>query len=103
MRRFVVFAAVLFTAALAWSMPAAADSERTTAKPCVTRAEYRQVQNGLTKAQVHNIFDFNGSLVQAGPPEIRQYRVCKRWNGTRGAHVRVHYVDGKVIFKEKSF
>ncbi len=103
MRRLAVLA-VAATAALAVSAPAAADPPGDNDdRDCVTQKEFRAIQNGDSKRFVHRTFDFKGRQVQAGPPEIRQYRVCDEWESARGAHVRVHFVNRKVIFKEKSF
>lgn len=55
------------------------------AESWVTRAEYRAVKVGMTKARVHRIFDFRGILViPAGgghPYESRHYRM--KVNGER--------------------
>ena len=53
------------------------------AEPWVTRAEYRAVKVGMSKARVHRIFDFTGQRVLSAGPyhpyESRHYRT--RWDG----------------------
>ena len=52
--------------------PAAADTAR-----CVTRSEFRQIEDGMTRARVHNIFDIRGTRHHAYDPfEVRSYRTC---------------------------
>jgi hypothetical protein len=114
MKRVLVLVAVLATAVLAWSTPAAADpasavqvgkaAAATHTHDCVTRREYRAVKDGMRKSRVHEIFDFNGHLVEkTGDIEVRQYKVCKRWNDEPRAHVRVVFQNGRVVDKFKSW
>jgi len=114
MRPIVVLVAVLATAALASSTPAVAGSSKGAEAQaaaraahthnCVTRREYRRVENGMRKGEVHRIFDFPGRQVSLeGNVEVRQYRVCDSWNDAPGAHVRVVYQNGKVVAKMKSW
>lgn len=52
--------------------PAAADTPG-----CVTRAEFRQVHDGMTKGLVHRIFDTAGHRESIGSGgESREYRTC---------------------------
>jgi hypothetical protein len=105
MRRIVVLAAVLCTAALAWSTPAVADPPGDNdTRACVTKKEFDSIENGDTKRFVHKTFDFSGRRVdKQGDIETRQYKVCKSWNGQQGAHVRVVFQNGKVVAKFKSW
>ena len=52
---------------------------------CVTRAEYRKVQKGDTKARVHRIFDTTGhreTIAHSGRyrTEIRSYDTCSPYS-----------------------
>lgn len=58
----------------------------------MTRAEYRAVKKGMTKARVHKIFDFSGRVLFANSGtqrnEAREYRMCGPWKKATG-HTRV--------------
>jgi hypothetical protein len=63
---------------------------------CVTRAEYRQVHNGMTRGKVHDIFDTKGSSLFENPGAVhnsaREYRVCGAWRAATGdSKVQVQY------------
>jgi hypothetical protein len=105
MRRIVVLAAVLCTAALAWSTPAVADPPGDNdTRACVTKKEFNSIENGDRKRFVHRTFDFSGVRVsKQGDIEVRQYKVCKSWRNEQGAHVRIVFQNGKVIDKLKSW
>lgn len=69
--------------------------------PCVSRAEFKQIDGGLAKADVHSIVDFNGSQVMFDnapglPPfQVRQYRTCTHSFGQHGkAFVEYEKPDG---------
>ena len=49
-----------------------AGAATTYTRPCVSRAEYRQVHRGMTQTRVHAIFDFRGALGEAS----QHYRAC---------------------------
>jgi hypothetical protein len=76
---------------LAVPVPATADTPG-----CVTRSEFRQVHNGMSKTSVQRIFDTSGSLSSAARHEVRTYRACHR---PRLSYVSVHFSGGKVIAK----
>jgi hypothetical protein len=75
----ILCALVLAVATLGVAAPAAqADSPR-----CVTKAEFRSVHVGMTKARVHRIFDTSGrrvtfARVRRYTSEVRRYRPCSR-------------------------
>jgi hypothetical protein len=66
--------------------------------PCVSRAEFKKVDEGMSKTRVHTIFDFNGSqVIFASPPPVqeRQYRTCTHSAGWHGkAFVDYEKQDG---------
>ena len=71
-----VASAALVVSPLAFISPAQADTPG-----CVTRAEYRAVTKGMTKARVHKIFDTDGrrqAISTSGGYafEIRSYKTC---------------------------
>lgn len=59
---------------------------------CVTRYEYRKIQDGFTKRRVHYIFDFSGTVLFANSGvqrnEAREYRMCRAW-ATASGHTKV--------------
>lgn len=66
---------------------------------CVTRAEYRQVHNGMRQWRVHRIFDTRGHRdAIAGPSghrvEVRGYRGCPRHSAVSVSYRR-HRVTAK--------
>lgn len=78
----IAIAASVLTMAgsLLTTAPASADTEG-----CVTRAEYRKVHRGDTKARVHRIFDTAGhrdAISSSGGyrSEIRSYHTCSRFS-----------------------
>ena len=86
LKHFLV-AAALTTATLVVAPPAEAADTPT----CVTRAEYRAVSRGMTKARVHQIFDIAGhrdAISWAGGygAEIRSYRPCSRYSAVSIAY-----------------
>jgi hypothetical protein len=65
-------------AALVMSLSVVLASPVQAAEPWVTRAEYRAVHVGMTRARVHRIFDTNGVVTLKGgmhPGESRHYRM----------------------------
>lgn len=48
---------------------------------CVTRAEYRHVQRGFSKARVHHIFDTRGKFAygSSGYGFTRDYKTCTKY------------------------
>ena len=78
--------------------PAQADSPR-----CVSKGEYRQVHRGMSRGQVHRVFDTRGhrrAFARVGRfrSEVRVYRGC----GRRSA-VSVAYSRGRVRAKSAIF
>lgn len=64
---------------------------------CVTRSEFRQVHDGMTKTRVHRGFDTNGRLQSTlRGHEVRTYRACHR---PRLSYVSVHFSSGRVVAK----
>lgn len=68
---------------------------------CVTRAEFRQVHDGMPVARVHRILDTEGHqssvIIVGGQRHVaRNYRACHR---PRQSFVQVHYADGVVVAK----
>ena len=61
--------ATLATATVTATPAGAATSDT---RPCVSRAEYRQVHRGMTQTRVHAIFDTRGARGEAS----RHYRAC---------------------------
>ena len=63
-------------------------------RPCVTRAEYRQVAKGMTKMRVHAIFDTSGKRLFINGGEVsnegREYPVCGHPR-SGGSFVQVQY------------
>jgi hypothetical protein len=101
---FVAASSVLTTATV--TTPTASAGE-----PCVTKREYRQVRNGMTKARVHRIFDTSGSVLFSNPGvqmnEAREYRTCRAFRRTAGRTVQIQYnnyaTNGgplRVVFKQ---
>lgn len=78
-----VLAALLLALGLA-VVPAAAQAGEDrggTTGPCVSRAEYRAVAYGWSKARVHNLFDTAGwrsniETSRVGTQEHRKYNAC---------------------------
>jgi hypothetical protein len=67
------------------------------ANRCVTKAEYRKVNDGMRKARVHRIFDTSGRrTVLIGSYERRVYKTCIH---PSSGFVRVVYVSGHVDSK----
>jgi hypothetical protein len=69
------------------------------ARPCVTKAEYRAVHDGMTKHRVHRIFDTRGrqeAFARSGrfTSEVRSYRTCRR-----GSAVSVSFGNRRVTAK----
>ena len=63
---------------------------------CVTRAEYRQVHDGMTRGKVHNIFDTKGRSLFENPGRVhnsaREYRMCAAWRTATGdSKVQIQY------------
>jgi hypothetical protein len=60
-----------------WHSPLAATSFEQARRGCVTRAEFRRVRRGMTKARVHRIFDTRGRFADGGAGGYsRVYRSC---------------------------
>jgi hypothetical protein len=65
---------------------------------CVSRREFRRVEIGMRKAQVHDIFDTSGEVIDQGAQtEERAYDICPRFEGVV---VFVSYRDNEVTSKE---
>jgi hypothetical protein len=67
------------------SLGVAAPAAHADTPGCVVKAEYRQVQKGMTKRRVHRIFDTDGkrdAIARSGGQtfEIRSYRTCSRFS-----------------------
>jgi hypothetical protein len=80
------------------ALPAQADTPR-----CVTRSEYRHVDRGMGRAQVHRVFDTRGrrkvfARVGRFTSEVRVYRGC----GRRGI-VSVSFTRGRLSGKAALF
>ena len=79
-------------------------AERTADSPrCVSKGEYRQVHRGMSRGQVHRVFDTRGhrrAFARVGRfrSEVRVYRGC----GRRSA-VSVAYSRGRVRAKSAIF
>ena len=63
---------------------------------CVTRAEYRQVHDGMTRGRVHDIFDTKGTSLFENPGVVhnsaREYRMCAAWRAATGdSKVQIQY------------
>src|SRR3954453_16071216 len=100
MRRPALIAALALGAGLLSPVPQAS-AGTTDGERCVTRAEYHQVQNGLTKKHVHRIFDSAGErYMREGRFEIRTYNPC---SDRRFGWVTVNYIDGRVTSKRAHF
>jgi hypothetical protein len=64
---------------------------------CVTRPEYRRVENGMRQSRVRQIFDTPGERIHNGPHrEEYAYDICP---GFRGVVVFVTYRDNRVDSK----
>ena len=63
---------------------------------CVTRPEYRRVDDGMRKARVRAIFGWSGDLIHDGP-----HRQEYAYDGCRRGVVFITYRDNKVV--DKSF
>ncbi len=66
---------------------------------CVTRAEYRNVHKGMTKARVARIFDTAGkrdAFARSGQytSEIRSYNTCSKYSA-----VAISYGNGRLDAK----
>lgn len=76
------------------SLPATASAHESDTRPCVTRAEFRQVTRGMSKLRVHDIFDTSGRrlFINSGKVtnEAREYRVCGHPR-SGGSFVQVQY------------
>ena len=74
---------------------------------CVSRAEYRAVKNGWTRARVARVFDVSGRSVEARAPfRARTYNDCWRSNEVWGkVSVVYRYRNGawRVVDKTKDF
>ena len=79
----LTFSVVVVAGALVAASPAEAAEADT--RPCVTRGEYRQVKQGMTKIRVHAIFDTAGKRLFINTGEVsnegREYRVCDMCGG----------------------
>lgn len=74
----------------------AAEAAAPAPKGCVTKAEYKKVKNGMTKAKVHKIFGTKGIRVtNSNGVEGRGYVTCT----SRKGGVGVVYSGGKVVSK----
>jgi hypothetical protein len=90
--------AVLLAVGSVFAAPTAAQADT---PGCVTRAEFRQVHDGMPMARVHRIFDTDGHqssvIVVGGQVHVaRNYVACHR---PRQSFVQVHYADGLVVAK----
>ncbi len=66
---------------------------------CVTKAEFRHVHAGQSKARVHRNFDTRGrriafSQVDGTTSEIRRYRTCRRHSS-----ISIAFSNGRVTVK----
>jgi hypothetical protein len=88
----LTFSVVVVAGALVAASPAEAAEADT--RPCVTRGEYRQVKQGMTKIRVHAIFDTAGKRLFINTGEVsnegREYRVCGHPR-SGGSFVQVQY------------
>ncbi|WP_445256427.1 hypothetical protein [Nocardioides aurantiacus] len=78
------------------TVPVVVSGPASAAESCVTRNEYTQVKKGMTKARVHDIFDFSGKVLFSNPGkqgnEAREYRMCGAWKKATGdTRVQVQY------------
>jgi hypothetical protein len=77
---------LLLIGLLSTAAPAQADTPN-----CVSRAEYRSIQNGWSKGVVASVFDINGRRASVGDPyQARVYDDCWRASKTTG-NVSVFY------------
>jgi hypothetical protein len=76
------------------TVPASASAGESDNRPCVTRGEYRQVTNGMTKDRVHSIFDTSGKQLYINRGQVtnegREYTVCGHPR-RGGSYVQVQY------------
>ena len=81
------------------SVPAASTAASAGAgtEGCVTRAEYRAAQHGMTKRRVHAIFGTRGTQVYLvlGNEERRRYRMCDP-----SLKLTVVYLHGRLGYKQ---
>ena len=72
------------------ALPASAKPDK---RPCVVKAEYKQIKKGMTMARVHEIFDTRGTILFQNPGAVtngaREYRSCR--NSGLGATVQIQY------------
>lgn len=74
----------------ATSPPARAKADK---RPCVVKAEYKQIKKGMTMGRVHAIFDTRGTILFQNPGAVtngaREYRSCR--NSGLGKTVQIQY------------
>ncbi|GAA5147949.1 hypothetical protein GCM10023340_21130 [Nocardioides marinquilinus] len=91
-----ILAATVAAATLGLTTVTVSPADAAPSKGCVTRAEYKKVKKGMTKARVHSIFGTSGQRVtMSGGVEGRGYKVCTSKTGAVG----VAYSKGKLASK----
>lgn len=73
------------------------------ASACVSKAEFKKLKNGMTKAKVKSITGTGGTLVSAAGTgsfriEIRSYKACTQFGA-----VSIGYMGGKLNSKTGIF
>jgi len=95
MRRTILLVAVTLMLALAATLALVPPPVASAGGGCVTRTEYRRVENGMRQARVRNIFGTGGELSdRRGREETYVYDGCPTY-----VWVWVWYRDNKVTDK----
>jgi hypothetical protein len=98
-----IFSGIAVGAVLASGLVLANPSEASAQESCVTRAEFRNVHRGMSKAAVHRVFDTSGrrsAISHAGGYtfEIRSYRACTQFGA-----ISIGFENGRLQSKSAVF
>lgn len=89
--RALIAGSMFFATLVVVAGPASADSPG-----CVTGAEFRRIDKGMTRMRVQRIFDTKGRSLFRNPGAVhnsaRTYRMCVRWRrGTGHSQVQIQF------------